>query len=229
MAACFLEQRITRMNNNTLADDPLADLARLRAIAEEGRKRPLLGGRHLILWGCVIALASLLHALVVHGTITPPPIAIAVIWFGLTGAAALISNSAQFNEKKHAQAGDVANRMERAIWGIGGAFFGVITVGIFARAFIALQNDGDSSLFELFALMPAITFGVYAIILRASAEAANFQELKLYSWLSLVFVAISVLLIGHIAQFVTTAIGAVLVSVLPGRLLLRLESDPERG
>ncbi len=217
------------MNDDMLADDPLADLARLRAIAEEGRKRPLLGGRHLILWGCVIALASLLHAMIVRGTIALPPIGIAAVWFGLTGAAALVSNSALFNQKKHAHSGDVANRMERGIWKIGGAFFGVITVGIFMRALIALQNDGDSSLFELFALMPAITFGVYAIILRASAEAANFHKLKLYSWLSLAFVAISVLLIGHIAQFVTTAIGAVLVSVLPGRLLLRLESDAERG
>jgi hypothetical protein len=216
------------MKDDTRADDPLTDLARLRAIAEEGRIRPSLGGRHLILWGCVIAVASLLHALIVNGTFALPPIGIAVVWFGLAGAAALVSNGALFNEAKHAQPGDIANRMERGIWGVGGAFFGVITVGIFARAFIALQNDGDSSLFELFALMPAITFGVYAIILRASAEATSFDKLKLYSWLSLVFVGISVLLIGHIAQFVTTAIGAVLVSVLPGRLLLRLERGAAR-
>lgn len=217
------------MTDDIQAGDALADLSRLRAIAEEGQKRPLLGGRHLILWGGVVAVASLLHALIVSGMIDVPAISIAIMWFGLSGLAALLSNSKAFNANKKAQSPNTSNRIERSIWAVGGAFFGLITIGIFVRAFVTLQSDGDPRLFELFALMPAITFGVYAIILRASAEAAQLDQLKFYSWASLLFVIISVMLIGHIGQFFATAVGAFLVSVVPGRLLLRLESDAQNG
>ena len=217
------------MTDDMQAQEALADLSRLRAIAEEGQRRPLLGGRHLVLWGGVVAVASLLHAAIVSGTMLVPPIAIAIVWFGLTGAAAVISYSKAFARTKRARPHDASNSIERSIWAVGGAFFGLITVGIFVRAFFTLQLDGDPRLFELFALMPAITFGVYAIILRASAEAAKLDQLTLYSWLSLAFVVISVILIGHIGQFFATAVGAILVPVLPGRLLLKLESDAPHG
>ena len=42
------------------------DLRMMRELAEEGRNRPLLGGREFVLFGCAIALASLLHAAILE-------------------------------------------------------------------------------------------------------------------------------------------------------------------
>jgi hypothetical protein len=212
-----------------MTQDTLADLARLRAIAEEGRRMPLLGGRHLILWGSVVALASLFHGAIVAKILPLPAISIAVTWFGLMGTAAIVGRSAAFRKRKPSQALDVGNRLERGVWQVGGTFFGLISVGVFLRGLVHQQLTGDASLFMLFELMPAITFGVYAIILRAAAEASGIKQLKHYSWASLALVIVTIVLIHHPLQFVATAIGIFGVSVLPGRLLLRLETDSGRG
>jgi hypothetical protein len=212
-----------------MTQDTLADLARLRAIAEEGRRMPLLGGRNLILWGSVIALASLLHGAIVAKLLPLPAISISFVWFGLTGLAALIGRTAAFQKRKQSMAAHLGNRMERGVWQVGGSFFGLVAVGIFARAWVHYQQTGDTSMFMLFELMPTITFGVYAIILRAAAEASGIKQLKHYSWASLALVIVTIVLIHHPLQFVATAIGIFGVSVLPGRLLLSLEPDSERG
>ena len=74
----------------TAASAPTAqdDLRMMRELAEEGRSRPLLSGRHLLLFGAAIALASLLHGAVLAGIFAWPPIALPIIWLGLITPAA---------------------------------------------------------------------------------------------------------------------------------------------
>ena len=211
-----------------MTNEAIADLARLREIAEEGRRLPLHGGRYLILWGSAVALATLLHGAVAAQILPLPPMAIAVIWFGLMIGAWLIAHFG-FGRSMKASANDIGNRIERTVWQIGGGFLGLIALSIFLSAFITLSQSGNASRFALFTLMPPIMFGVYAIALRVTVEAAALPALKPYALIALVFAAITILLAGQLWQFVVSAIGICIVAIAPGLMLLRIEAGANHG
>lgn len=205
-----------------MTDDALADLARLRSIAEQGRRLPLLGGRQLILWGTAVASATLVHGAMAAGWLGLPPAAIAILWFGVIGATLLVARLPAFGGRQ-AAAVDLANRIEWAVWQAGGLFLIVAAAAIFAYGNLELARSGSAAGFRLFALMPPVTFGVYAIAMRVSAEVAAIPALKGYAALAIACAAATILLIGSAAQLIVAALGLAAVSVLPGLLLLRLE------
>ncbi len=212
-----------------MTEDAIADLARLRELAEEGRRLPLLGGRHMIMWGSVIALASTLHGALIAKLLPLPMISAAVIWFGLTGAAAFASGSLKHVRTKNGHGNDLGNRVERTVWSVGGAIMWLTSLGILAAAYLTLNRTGSSQLFLLFTMLPALMFGIYAIALRVAAEVASIEQLKPYVLLSLAFIPITLLLAGSAWQFVAMTIGVLLVSVLPGRMLIALEKATAHG
>jgi hypothetical protein len=214
------------MTDNAL-NPGLADLARLRAIAEEGRRMPLLGGRYLILWGSAIALASALHGAVVSHMLPLPMISVAFIWFGLTGLAALVSRA--FKTGAASKGNDVANRVERSVWQMGGAVLWLTPIGILAAINLPLLPAGKPFMYLLFATMPSLMFGVYAIALRVAAEVSDLAALRHYALLSLAFVPLCLLLVGSVWQFVAMTIGVLLVSILPGRMMIALEQVAAHG
>ena len=200
-----------------------ADFTELRALAEEGRNRPLLGGRHFVLFGLAIVLASALHAAIVARILAWPPFSIAIVWGVVMGGASIIGRTLP----QKTAALSVGNRVERAVWAASGAVLATMALGIFAFAALQLRATGDPASFQLFALMPPITFGVYAIALAASAEAARAAFLKPFAALSIAFLVLTVLLAHSVWQFAAMAAGALVVSVLPGVALLR--RDPADG
>ncbi len=210
-------------------DDAIADLARLRMIAEEGRRLPLMGGRHLILWGSVISLATLLHGAIFTRILPLPPISVALIWFGLTCLAALLGQSSWMLANKQRLGHDIGNRIERSVWQAGGLFLGLSAAMIFLHGYWLLKLHDTIQGFVLFEMMPAITFGVYAIAMRVSAEISALDWLKPVAWLSIAMACISILLAGSAWQFLVTAMGVVCVSILPGLKLLALEAGPKNG
>jgi hypothetical protein len=212
-----------------MTEDTLADIARLRAIAEEGRRMPLLGGRHMILWGSVVALASALHGAVLAGILPWPMISAAFIWFGLTGMAALASRSLRMTKHMHGVGNDVGNRVERGVWQMGGALMWLTALGILAAAYWHLHRTGKPELFLLFTMLPPLMFGVYAIALRVASEAASVPQLRPYALLSIGFVPVTLLLAGQVWQFAAMAVGVLLVSILPGRMMIALEGGKGNG
>lgn len=197
-----------------------SDLAQLRAIAEEGRNRPLLGGRQFIVFGAAIAVASLLHALIAMRVLSWPPMSISAVWFGVMFAAAMIGRTMR---RGGTDRGNAGSRVEREVWRAAGFVLGTIAVGIFAYAFLDSARSGSPDAWFLFVLMPPIVFGVYAIALAASAAASQANYLKPYAALSVVFLVLTLMLSGTVWQFVATATGAIVVSVLPGLILLARE------
>lgn len=195
------------------------DLAELRAIAQDGRNRPLLGGRHFLLFGGAIAIASLIHAGIATRVLDWPLMSISAAWFAAMFGAVLLARTLHRDGKP---ADTVGHRVEREVWRAGGLVLGAIAVAIFAFAYLAAQN-GSADGWYLFVLMPPIIFGVYAIALAASSAAARADFLKPYTVLSVGFMVLTVMLSGTVWQFAATAAGAVIVSVLPGLALLRRE------
>ncbi len=197
------------------------DLRMMRELAEEGRSRPLLSGRHLVLFGAAIAVASLLHGAVLEGIFAWSPMALPLIWLGLVTPAVLASRVWRPAPGDCPQT--IGHKVEQTVWQAGGAFLGVVSLATLALAFLRLEQSGETMTFFLMSMIAPITFGVYAIALAASAVAGRVPALKAYSALAMVFVVASALTAGSAIQFVVMAAGAVLVSVLPGLMLLKRE------
>ena len=197
------------------------DLRMMRELAEEGRSRPLLSGRHLLLFGAAIALASLLHGAVLAGIFAWPPIALPIIWLGLITPAVIVSRVWRPAPGDCPQT--IGNKVEQAVWQAGGAFLGVVSLSTLALAYLRLEQSGETMTFFLMSMIAPITFGVYATALAASAAAGRVPALKLYAALAMVFVVASALTAGTAIQFVVMAAGAVVVSVLPGLMLIKRE------
>lgn len=213
----------------TMTDTAALDLAQLRALAEEGRRMPLLGGRHMLLWGGTLSVAFILHWVIVTRILPLPLMSLAYVWFGMTGLAALVGRFSRLGGSGGAGGVDLGNRIEKAVWQTGGVMLGFISLGIFVAAFAHHHATGDTSRYLLFALMPPIAFGVYAIALRATAEAAALALLKHYSVVALAFVPATVLLVGSPWQSPIAALGIVLVAIVPGLRLVALETQAPRG
>jgi hypothetical protein len=212
-----------------MTDEALKDLSRLRQIAEEGRRLPLLGGRHMILWGTAVMVALLLHWAVATRLLAWPMISLAFIWFGLTGLAAVVGRLPLMGTKKVAQAGDIGNRIEQTVWQYGGSVLGLVSVSIFLLSMFKQSQTGSTTFFLLFTLMPPISFAVYAIALRTTAEAAELPALKSYGLIALLFVPVTILLAGTSWQMLAAALGIFIVAILPGRMLIALEKGANNG
>lgn len=196
------------------------DLSRLRAIAEEGRSAPLLGGWHLILWGSAIALALLINWAVIERILPWPGWSLAISWFGIVflawGASILIGRG----KAGSPGALSVGNRVERAVWTTAGAFLFVLAVALFVRASLG----SDPAAWSLFELMPPVTLGVYAVALRASAVAGDSPIANPYVFVALAFAAATAFLIGDRTQYLVAAAGILLVSIPAGLGHLRAAS-----
>lgn len=191
------------------------DLARLRAIAEQGRSVPLLGGWHLILWGGAMTLALLINWAVDRRILAWPGWSLAVSWFGIVLLAWIGTALLGRGKADEVGASSIGNQVERTAWTTAGGFLLILALALFARASIAGGAPED---WELFALMPPASFGAYAVALNASAVAAGGRSGsgKLYVLLSLGFAAITAFLIGNPVQHLAAAAGIVLVTVPAG-------------
>lgn len=195
------------------------DLRMMRELAEEGRTRPLLGGREFVIFGVAIAVASLLHAALNYGLLPWPPMALAAIWFGTMTLAVLVAKATRSGRDRPT----TANRVEMEVWRAGGYVIGALALSIFAFSMLAQAREGSSMGFFLFTLLPPVVFGVYAIAMAASSAAARDPSLRGYAIMSVALVVVTTLLAGSATQYLVMAVGAVLVSIIPGIVLLGRE------
>ena len=198
------------------------DLRMMRELAEEGRNRPLLSGRHLVLFGAAIALASLLHGLVMLRVLQWTPNALPLIWLGLIVPAIVISKLWRSGEA-HWQP-SLGHKVEQAVWQAGGAFLGIISASTLALAYLRLERDGETVTFYLMSMIAPVTFGVYATALAASAAAGRVAALRPFAALSIAFVVATALTAGTAMQFAVMGAGVLLVSVVPGFMLIKREN-----
>lgn len=188
------------------------DLARLRAIAEQGRSAPLLGGWHLILWGGAMALALLINWAVIVRMLPWPGWSLAISWFGIVIAAWAASVLIGRRKADEPGAWSVGNRVERAAWITVGAFLSILSLALFARA----AFSADPRAWDLFAIMLPAMFGAYAIALRVSAVAGDSTGARPYVLIALACAAATAFLIGEPVQYLVAAAGVALVTIPAG-------------
>lgn len=195
------------------------DLARLRAIAEEGRNAPLLGGAQLVLWGGAIATALMVNWAVAERILPVPDWSLAISWFGIVFAAWIGSALLGRREAGKPGAYTIGNKVERTVWTTVGGFLMTLAVALFIRAMVSR----DPQSWELFAIMSPVSFGAYAVALGASASATEPHADRAYVLLSLGFAAATAFLIGDPAQYPVAAAGVALVTIPAGLRHLRAE------
>ena len=92
------------------------DIDYLRQLAECGAHAPLLGGRFLVWWGLLLAIAYAAHHLALHRVIGDGNSVFAIIWMGFS----ILGVAGQFvlarGAGRKAGAGSAGNRASRVVW-----------------------------------------------------------------------------------------------------------------
>jgi len=192
------------------------DIAYMRALAEEGRKTPLLGGAILVTAGLVFGLASVGHWAVITQTLAVGPEALAVIWLGAMAVfvAALIVLSVRLKRKPGALS--PANRAAGAAWGsVGGAVF-VLAISM---GFVAWRTQSDIASY----LFPSVILALYGTgwaVSSAMSERRWMTWVAVGAWIGAPAVAF---LAGSAEQYLAYAAALILFAFVPGLAMMREE------
>lgn len=201
--------------------DLAGEIAYVKALAEEGRNAPLVGGVIYVIWGAAIGIAALLSYLRYSGALNAP--FLGGVWFWL--AALGVGWAASFTIGKRAGgkpgALTVGNKTASAAW---------FAIGVFMSAFwiAAMLFEGrfKSAGLEpafVFGLMFPIAFGLYGIAFYATAVAARLDWMRGFAVAAWIFSIASLYFIGDARQFLVGAAGSLVCAIFPGTLLMRRE------
>lgn len=192
------------------------DIAYMKALAQEGRRAPLLGGSILIAAGLIFGLASLVHYGIDSGIIDLPPVAYAALWASamLVFFVAMTLQIRRIGGKPGAQS--AANRAASAGWmGVG--------LGVFVMA-LSMAVIGWKVQSEIPALIfPSLIFALYGSGWAVSATMSDQKwqwRLAIACWIAAPLIAF---LTGSSLMWLAYAAGLFLFALLPGVLLVRQE------
>ena len=192
------------------------DIAYMKALAQEGRRAPLLGGSILIAAGLVFGLASIVAYGIDSGILSVPPVAYAFLW----GGAGLIFFAVLMLQVRRTSgrpgANSVVNRAGGAGWmGVGLAIF----VMALAMTVVSWKTGSDVS----FMLFPSLIFALYGSGWAVSATMSDQKwqwTLAIACWIAAPLIAF---LTGSPLMWLAYAAGLFLFALLPGVLLVRQE------
>jgi hypothetical protein len=192
------------------------DLAYMKALAEEGRRAPLLGGAILVAAGVIFAPTSVVHWAIEADVLEVGRQALLPLWLGAVAIflVALFVLKTRLANRPGANA--IANKVSGAAWGgLGGASF-AIGVSLFIAAW-----KTENTLF--LALFPPVILALYGV---AWAVAAAVSDRKWMTGVSLGGFAASILsawFVGEAAQWLVYTAALLLLTAAPGLALMREE------
>ena len=204
-----------------MTDDIRDDLAYVKALAEEGRDTPLVGGVYYVLWGSLIALASAFVYAQALKLVDVGGLGWYVPWIAVfvIGWAASIALGRRTGAKPGAAT--LGNRTAGAVW---------FAVGVFMTGFwftLMIVHDNFISLGVppnfLFSLMFPIGFGLYGVAFYATAAAGRLSWLKWCAVAAWICSALALSLMATAHQLLVGAIGSLVCVVLPGLIMMRGE------
>ena len=191
------------------------DIAYMKALAQEGRQAPLLGGSILITAGLVFGLASIVAYGIDSGILNVPPVAYAFLWGGaMLVFFVILVWQIRRTDKPGAQS--AGNRAAGAGWmGVG---LGVFVMSL-SMAVVGWKTQ--SSIPSL--IFPSLIFALYGSGWAVSATMSDQKwqwKLAIACWIAAPLIA---LLTGSPLMWLAYAAGLFLFALLPGVLLVRQE------
>lgn len=197
------------------------DLAYIKAIAEEGRNTPLVGGRNFFVWGALIGTAALIVFLMETGVI--PGFNQMILWTGTLAIGWILSFVINSKSRERPGASSLSNRTVNAAWLACGIFVTVYWLSIVAASL--LVQEGGYPVRFLFATMFPVAFGLYGLAFFATAVVAHqpwYRWVSVVSWATACALLLT-LSIWPVAYMLVAAIGTYAVVLLPGYVMLSNE------
>ena len=199
-------------------EEMVEDLSYVRAMAEEGRHAPLLGGSFLLFWGALNAIAYLLQWTLLTGRWPAGENGggFAVLWIGYGVVAATGSTLLSLRLREKPGRSAIGVRAERAIWRGVGIAIGVVAIGALARMFFEHNSQAPNGI-----LGPA--FALLGAALLATATMSGQKWLGVFAVLALLC-GVAFGMFANVAPvYLAAAPASVLVLCVPGLMLLRHE------
>lgn len=197
-------------------EEILSDLAYAKAIAEEGRQAPLIGGRYLVFFGLLLALTYVTHWAISTGVVAAPDYALGLVW-ACFGVAAGVGSSLVYRRIRGLPgATALGNRIDRAVWF-------AATMAIFAAVIGCLVGGalrGDPRMAD--AIMPTV-FGIYGLALMTTATVAEKSWLKFFAFGAFCVAAVLWIVLAQPWSYLLGATAALVVLVTPGVIMIRGE------
>ena len=193
------------------------DLAYVRALAEEGRHAPLLGGAYLLFWGLLNLGAYLAHwGLLTESLPRFGGQGFALLWtaYGVVagGGMALLIHRLRDKPGKSA----IGVRAERAIWsGVGIAMFAIV-IGCLGRMALTSDMQAPNAI-----LAPAFAF--FGLALTTIAAMAGEKWLSAFAALSFAASIALGLFANEPWAYLLAAASSAVVLAIPGVILMRRE------
>lgn len=192
------------------------DLRVARSLAEQGARAPLIGGRFMVWWGVLIAVAYTIHHFALAGAFGRDSAVFALNWiaFGLLGGVGQAVLVRGIRDK--AGAGSAGNLASKSVWMAGALAIGAMVIGLV----VAVMNGAPPTTFDW--IVP-LAFAVYACALIVTGSLAGNGVVKAAGAGAIAMVGIFAALHVWPDRYLLAAAGAALTVLLPGILLVRAE------
>ncbi|HRJ64308.1 hypothetical protein [Brevundimonas sp. UBA2416] len=198
-------------------EDPAADIAWMRRLAEEGAGAPMQGASILMFAGLIFGSASLFYWAQISGLIDVPVLADGLIWLIATGLFFVVLAVVITGLKRKAGVVTAGNRASSTTWSaLGWGIFALFA----SLAVLGFRLGEDAAMLAL-ALTPSVIMVFYGI---GWAVSATMYRSRVLWWLAAgSFVAAPLLasLADQEAQYLAYAGALFLLMALPGWMLMR--------
>ena len=192
------------------------DIAFMRALAEEGRQAPLLGGSMLVSAGAIFGTASVFQWAILAKVLHVPSVSLMIVW-----TVALILHTVMIVVLKRGMAarpgaGSSGNRAMRNAWmGVGWGCF-----VIFFALGVASWKTRDVNLINF---SPSIVLALYGAAWSVAAAMSRATWLKFVAVASFVGAVLMAALMGSLWIWLAYAAALYLLAMVPGLVLMRQE------
>lgn len=192
------------------------DIAFMKAMAEEGRRAPLLGGAILANAGAIFAGASVAHWSIASGRLDVPPLGYAVAW-GFAMVAFLVALGVlTARVKRQPGACTSANRAFGVAWSAAGfAIFAIGASMVLAAWRLETQVVG--------LLFPSVILALYGLGWSVSAGMSGQKWLHGVAIGAFAGAPVLAWFAGQPEQYLAYAAALFLLMCVPGMLLMRKE------
>ncbi len=192
------------------------DIAFMRALAEEGRQAPLLGGSMLVTAGAVYGTASLAQWAILAKILRVPSVALMVVWIIAFALHMIMINVLKHGMNTKPGAGSSGNRAMRNAWmGVGWGCF-----VIFLALGVASWKTRDINLINF---SPSIVLSLYGAAWSVAAAMSRATWLKFVAVASFIGAVVMAGLMGSTSIWLAYAAALYLLVMVPGLVLSRQE------
>ncbi len=192
------------------------DLAFLRALAEDGRRTPLLGGSLLAAAGGCYGLASLVQWLILARIVAIPPVWVFAVW--ALAAAVHLSLQAVLIRRLAGKPGmnSSTNRASRDVWTAVGAGCFVLMAAVAVASWKARTG-------VLIDFAPSIILVLYGAAWQVAGSVSKVAWIRAVAIASFAAAIALGLLIGSTFVWLAYAAALFLLALVPGLALMRQE------